>query len=212
MNPKPIETSYKGYRFRSRLEARWAVFFENIGAEWEYEPQGFDLGDGMLYLPDFRVRWPGEERFHWVEVKPGAPDPDELEKVFRLAEATATSVALLIGVPAVAAYPVVVHLCDDCDGCRLWCNLHSLCPIGGGRSLFRMPIPFVTPRIVSPCWSRDFSSDRGWLLEEPEAIDPAPVPVRATDFAAMFRPRFDRFTRSVTRARSARFEHGESPR
>jgi len=27
-----IETRYAGYRFRSRLEARWAVFFDNFGA------------------------------------------------------------------------------------------------------------------------------------------------------------------------------------
>lgn len=25
---KAIDTYYKGYRFRSRLEARWAVFFD----------------------------------------------------------------------------------------------------------------------------------------------------------------------------------------
>ena len=28
---KAIETYYKGYRFRSRLEARWAVFFDAAG-------------------------------------------------------------------------------------------------------------------------------------------------------------------------------------
>ncbi len=33
-----IETRYKGYRFRSRLEARWAVFFDHLKIEWEYEP------------------------------------------------------------------------------------------------------------------------------------------------------------------------------
>jgi hypothetical protein len=27
---KPIETQFKGYRFRSRTEARWAIFFEQI--------------------------------------------------------------------------------------------------------------------------------------------------------------------------------------
>lgn len=32
---KPIETKYKGYRFRSRLEARWAVFFDALGISWE---------------------------------------------------------------------------------------------------------------------------------------------------------------------------------
>lgn len=50
---KPIETRYKGIKFRSKLEARWAVYFDEIGADWEYEPEGFDLGSGIWYLPDF---------------------------------------------------------------------------------------------------------------------------------------------------------------
>lgn len=52
---KPIETVYKGYKFRSRLEARWAVFFDEMGVEWEYEPQGFEFGNGLKYLPDFHL-------------------------------------------------------------------------------------------------------------------------------------------------------------
>lgn len=52
---KPIETIYHGYRFRSRLEARWAVFLDSLGVKYEYEPEGFKLPDGSLYLPDFRV-------------------------------------------------------------------------------------------------------------------------------------------------------------
>jgi hypothetical protein len=40
---KPIETLYRGYKFRSRLEARWAVFFDVAGIAWQYEPEGFDL-------------------------------------------------------------------------------------------------------------------------------------------------------------------------
>ncbi len=50
---KAIETQYKGYRFRSRLEARWAVFFDALGIEWEYEKEGYDLGEAGWYLPDF---------------------------------------------------------------------------------------------------------------------------------------------------------------
>ncbi len=50
---KAIETEYKGYRFRSRLEARWAVFFDACGVRWEYEPEGYELPDGRMYLPDF---------------------------------------------------------------------------------------------------------------------------------------------------------------
>lgn len=53
---KAIETVYNGYRFRSRLEARWAVFFDTLGIKYEYEPEGFVLDNGMKYLPDFRVK------------------------------------------------------------------------------------------------------------------------------------------------------------
>ena len=56
MHIKPIETHYRGYRFRSRLEARWAVFFDTLGVEWEYEPEGFVLPNGSKYLPDFRLK------------------------------------------------------------------------------------------------------------------------------------------------------------
>jgi hypothetical protein len=58
MTIKPIETHYKGYRFRSRLEARWAVFFDELGLRWEYEREGFDLGDGT-----YTVRLRGGDQF-----------------------------------------------------------------------------------------------------------------------------------------------------
>lgn len=61
---KAIETIYRGYRFRSRLEARWAVFFTSIGIEWQYEAQGFEA-HGERYLPDFFLPKHGA----WVEVK-----------------------------------------------------------------------------------------------------------------------------------------------
>lgn len=50
---KPIETKYDGYRFRSRLEARWAVFFNAANIEYQYEPEGFVGMYGVSYLPDF---------------------------------------------------------------------------------------------------------------------------------------------------------------
>ena len=79
---KPIETHYKGYRFRSRLEARWAVFFDTLGIEWVYEPEGFDLGDGFYYLPDFRLI---EARLPlWIEIKSNKPTEEEIEKATRL--------------------------------------------------------------------------------------------------------------------------------
>lgn len=75
---KAIETSYKGYRFRSRLEARWAVFFDALGIKWEYEKEGYDLGEYGYYLPDF---WLPECGFH-AEVKPdGATTEYEAAKL-----------------------------------------------------------------------------------------------------------------------------------
>ena len=50
---KPIQTYYDGHLFRSRLEARWAVVFNALHVPYEYEPEGFDLGDELYYLPDF---------------------------------------------------------------------------------------------------------------------------------------------------------------
>ncbi len=53
---KAIETLYKGYRFRSRLEARWAVFFDALGLKWEYEKEGFGGKDHVEHgeKPNFR--------------------------------------------------------------------------------------------------------------------------------------------------------------
>lgn len=64
---KAIPTRYKGYHFRSRLEARWAVFFDALGIEYQYEPQGFESKSGSKYLPDFYLPSSGT----WVEVKGG---------------------------------------------------------------------------------------------------------------------------------------------
>lgn len=52
---RPIQVKWHGCRFRSKLEAQWAVVFECIGLEWEYEPTGYDLGNGLWYMPDFAV-------------------------------------------------------------------------------------------------------------------------------------------------------------
>lgn len=47
-----IPTEYNGYSFRSRLEARWAVFFDLVDWQYVYEPEGY-MSQGEKYLPDF---------------------------------------------------------------------------------------------------------------------------------------------------------------
>lgn len=68
-----IPTVYRGRRYRSRLEARWAAFFDLVGWRHEYEP--FDLG---LWSPDFLIH--GAQCGLLVEVKPIAAIDWDLAK------------------------------------------------------------------------------------------------------------------------------------
>lgn len=82
---KAIETEYAGHKFRSRLEARWAVFFDALGIHWHYEEEGLDLPSGR-YLPDFRLERVARHGRQdvWCEVK-GRLDAKGLNRLFRVA-------------------------------------------------------------------------------------------------------------------------------
>ena len=100
-----IETTYKGVRFRSRLEARWAVFFDALEVSWKYEPEGYSDGT-LTYLPDFWL--PGEESF-W-EIKPKDHGQNEAEhklamdKAYMLASLTVGRVFVCCGPPEHGLY------------------------------------------------------------------------------------------------------------
>jgi hypothetical protein len=88
---KPIETVYGGYRFRSRLEARWAVFLDVLHARWVYEPEGYQLRTGP-FLPDF---WLPDSKL-WLEIK---PDGGECKHAQALFEEQGWPVAVGCGLP-----------------------------------------------------------------------------------------------------------------
>jgi hypothetical protein len=90
---KPIETIYGGCRFRSRLEARWAVFFDNLKLKWDYEPEGFTLSSGVNYLPDFWLPQLG----CWFEVKGPEPTDQDREKAYQLSIDSKKTVVLASG-------------------------------------------------------------------------------------------------------------------
>lgn len=96
---RAIETRYKGYRFRSRLEARWAVCFDALGIPWEYEVEGFVTSEGP-YLPDFRL-W----GHHWVEVKPTIDSVKERIQLLAAFAMEAGNLSLCIGTPTEQWYP-----------------------------------------------------------------------------------------------------------
>lgn len=109
---KAIQTIYKGYKFRSRLEARWAVFLDALEIEWVYEEEGFVLEDGTCYLPDFYLPTFGGGTF--VEVKPKFKIKEK--QICRdLCFESSKSVWLAEGVPDFVAYVYLVRQHKDED-------------------------------------------------------------------------------------------------
>jgi hypothetical protein len=88
----PIETRYGGCIFRSRAEARWAVFLDSFKVRWEYEKQGYQLPSGR-YLCDFWL----PEHFLWLEIKPKPPTAREIRRAEELSEATDAPIAICWG-------------------------------------------------------------------------------------------------------------------
>lgn len=63
-------TEYRGITFRSKLESRWAVFFDKLNISWEYEPKTFEFvceTEKKKYIPDFLIN--DGKRKYFVEVK-----------------------------------------------------------------------------------------------------------------------------------------------
>lgn len=121
---KAIETSYKGYLFRSRLEARWAVFFDTLGFEWEYEPEGFELPDGQRYVPDFRMPTLMHSGAAWVEVKPVLADETwpSVKKAINFAVAAKAVLILAVGMPDRTSR-ILIPAVDERDRSIPWCEL-----------------------------------------------------------------------------------------
>jgi hypothetical protein len=116
---QPIETSYRGYRFRSRLEARWAVFLDAAEIQWEYESEGFDLS-GTYYLPDFWL--PGQRSF--LEIKPRASEwLDTIKQLnpilSKLADTSHCEAYLIRGTPSldIDNHPTVVGFAPNKGVC-----------------------------------------------------------------------------------------------
>jgi hypothetical protein len=89
-----IQTTYRETKFRSRLEARWAVFFDVVGFVWHYEPEAYAL-EGQAYLPDFFL--PDLDSF--FEIKPTVEyDQSKPEGLCLLLK---RDVYVLVGEPAI---------------------------------------------------------------------------------------------------------------
>jgi len=181
---KAIETEYKGYRFRSRLEARWAVFFDACGVRWEYEPEGYMLDNGLSYLPDFLLhevagRAAGDL---YVEVK-GKMTKTDAEKIYAFGK----PLLVLAGIPDGGSIGAIEWYC------RKW-------GYDGFPEMKSGPCPFnfetidgdyfvAHPGVNKQGRFELFGDDGGYTENRNDAAT-----LRAFDIA-----------------RQARFEHGQSP-
>jgi hypothetical protein len=201
MTINPIETWYAGCRFRSRLEARWAVFFDHLGIRWMHEAQGYKLPSGVRYLPDFAL----PELDILIEVK--GDEATFRNEAPQYAEAVQTRSVPGIGMiflgpipDATTRYPLHLavaaepHCCGETVLSLRAIDFALLTPQAGylGYSTDRRSHdPLRLPALGH--LGRDYAGYIGGGFYPPE------WPLNATLSAAYLA------------ARSARFEHGEQP-
>ena len=138
MTIEALPTHYDGYLFRSRLEARWTVFFNALRIPYEYEAEGFQLGELGCYLPDFRL--PAHR--YWIEIKGQQPTRDEIRKLGAVSIATGWKSYIFSGAMPFAdpdthygEFPETAIRVPDCesdlddtdggDDCQIWCECRT---------------------------------------------------------------------------------------
>lgn len=217
---RAIETEYNGYRFRSRLEARWAVFFDAAGIRYEYEPEGFDM-DGERYLPDFWL--PDIDDGIYVEVKGPMGDAD-YEKIKRFWKMGKSPLLVLGGLPTqseIEKYDVYgyVNKYEHCfemggpdvggNGYWDWPYLFCVCPACG-----KIGVEFDGRGWrVCGCTHKNKSLDDMTYEDDSGNVHRFKYPENAgwrTDDKGYSWDNV-KLAKAYDKARKARFEHGETP-
>lgn len=132
----PLPSQYAYTMFRSRLEARWAAYFDLLKLPWQYEPEGYELPQGN-YCPDFVC---SQNHSFFVEVKPNEAELERAkDKLLHLALLTHRCVVAVVGPPSVraqwAAYPNGTTT-DDVARPLVFRCLEPMCAWG---------VPYVVP-------------------------------------------------------------------
>lgn len=115
---RAIATAYRQFEFRSRLEAKWAAFFDLCGWSWSYEP--IDL---CGWIPDFVIgEWPT-----LVEIKPFFKYDDWTEAKHKIIKSGCRQSVILLGADPVW---LSVEAHKDTPGC-VWSQEPTDAPIIG---------------------------------------------------------------------------------
>lgn len=109
---KPIPTKYEGVVYRSRLEARWALFFDKIGFSPFYEPFTVER-NGLSWTPDFilhsgiSIYKPSD--YTLIEIKPTRPNSDYIEYLTKMHDPRKSDILICVGSPTLEQ-PNGVHI------------------------------------------------------------------------------------------------------
>lgn len=216
---KAIETVYRGIRYRSRIEARWAVAYTKLDVPFEYEKEGFDLGSAGYYLPDF---WMPQQKC-WIEIKGQKPTKEEEERCAALASASGYPVILFpCTIPEIEDEANLRCPSDGCDGAYLfrpdggWDNYYRWCVC---MTCGAMGIEFDGRSDRLPC-KRCYHCDHVARGVNYPAMNDGKCPVHgdkpnqgcplSRHGDKGYTPGHQKIARAFDAARSARFEHGES--
>ena len=169
--PKP--TWYNNYLFRSKLEAKWAVFFDRLKIRWTYEPEPFVCSDGSQYTPDFFLPevYLRDVKGIYIEIKPeGFSDHLYYRRIKSSLEGS--NLVVLFGDPITATveaqdsgynknsqlqpwedHPMVFMFCDSCRTAKIEFNEgnYYFCP------KCKTPLLFIDPEVSSAAeFARNF--------------------------------------------------------
>lgn len=191
-----IETVYNGYRFRSRLEARWAVFFDAAGIMYEYEPEGYRMSDGTMYLPDFFL----PEFNIYVEIKASRDNDDGKAERFADEASAFTDDAVCGGI-------LVCYGQSTNHDMVFMSNCESDDSGGGFFNSDGLDVRFMINEITGDnCliiyWNKWESSFYRTKNVYTTGGDEIPLPEMLSQ---------NRILTAELKARQARFEHGEKP-
>jgi predicted RNA-binding Zn-ribbon protein involved in translation (DUF1610 family) len=210
MDIKPIETMYKGYRMRSRLEARWAVFFDALGIEWEYEPEGYGM-DKEFYLPDFYLPEFGK----FIEIKAIIPTGKEFDKLKEFSLAT-NKLYIIVGNPYI--HGIDEDYKKEYDFYRIWKSYRDNEPTLNKEEETCFMRCLQCGRIIIDRFSGSRHGENSYYCIYCDVIDrntqgiPDLVYFHKGDLMTdKYMPLNGGLFDAYKKARKARFEHGETP-
>lgn len=219
---KAIETEYKGYKFRSRLEARWAVFFDELNIAYQYEPEGFDKGNGVKWLPDFYLT----DLDMYVEVK--GTDEQLRKDFYKLGAFVDWEGPLDQQIMILGNIPDYNEI-ENAGGVYYW--LPAFIKLRCNKGVYGDYVTFridetdevyisdmgVEPNLDWDCEAcafedTDYSEqikngeEIGWFNDDDFTINDELISNKCCDYKEV-----ERLRKAYKKARQARFEHGETP-